>query len=74
MSYSKEAAKLPLVVIDRFQVVGLEAMVIVALGSQPFADVPPSFHHQIIMSHSNARWLADLLNEEILKAEKATQK
>lgn len=74
MSYPKEAAKLPLVLIDRFSVAPVGSMVIVALGSQPFTDVPPAYHHQIIMSHANARWLADLINSKILEAEKAAQK
>ena len=72
MTYSEQAAALPTVAVTRFVVLASPTMVRLAFGEQVRDDKPPVFHYAIALTASDARWLANLIEEQLLKAEKGS--
>ncbi len=70
----EDVAALPITVVNRFSVFAGPTHLCVAFGSQ-WSDKTKTHHHFVAqLSNSDARWLADLIEKQILEAEtKGTQ-
>lgn len=68
------AAKVACVITTRFIVVASPTSVRIIFGDQLQAEIPANFHSSVMLSAADARWLADLIPQQILEAEKLAQK
>lgn len=69
MEIPKSAAELPTIIANRFMVIAGKECVRVMIGEQVAPGLEPTYHLAFMMAHSDARWLADVLNKQILEAE-----
>lgn len=64
------AAAVPAICVSKFAVLATPASVRLVFGEAVMADRPTVYHAAVQLSASDARWLADMINERLLEAEK----
>lgn len=70
MTEKTDAAAVPTTVANRFYIFATNTHVRVSFGESYFTDVPTAFHTAVLLSAADARSLADLIENQLLEAEK----